>query len=81
MTIYCKRSIHYEMVDMLIAWRGFRKHMIIKGRYRDSAWLSILDDEWPAARKGFEAWLEESNFDENGKQKKGLSECRDESQY
>lgn len=54
--------------------------MIIKGRHRDSAWLSILDDEWPAARKGFEAWLEESNFDENGKQKKGLSECRDESQ-
>lgn len=76
MTMCCKRSI----VDMLIAWRIFRKHMIVKGRHRDSAWLSILDDEWPAARKGFEAWLEESNFDENGKQKKGLSECRDDLQ-
>lgn len=54
--------------------------MILKGRHRDSAWLSILDDEWPAARKGFEAWLEESNFDEDGKQKKGLSECRDDLQ-
>ncbi|KAK1238977.1 hypothetical protein MKX08_006038 [Trichoderma sp. CBMAI-0020] len=58
----------------------FRKHMIVKGRHRDSAWLSILDDEWPAARKGFEAWLDESNFDGHGKQKKGLSECRDDLQ-
>jgi hypothetical protein len=51
--------------------------MIVKGRRRDSAWLSILDDEWPATQKGFEAWLEEKNFDENGKQKKGLREFRE----
>ncbi|KAH6604385.1 acetyltransferase [Trichoderma cornu-damae] len=55
----------------------FRKHMIQKGRSRDTAWLSITDDEWPAAQKGFEEWLEESNFDENGKQRKGLRECRE----
>jgi RimJ/RimL family protein N-acetyltransferase len=24
----------------------FRKHMIIKGRSRDTAWFSITDDEW-----------------------------------
>ncbi|KAL6694501.1 acyl-CoA N-acyltransferase [Trichoderma pleuroticola] len=55
----------------------FRKHMIVKGRRRDSAWLSIIDDEWPAVQKGFEIWLDESNFDENGKQKRGLRECRE----
>ncbi|EHK17216.1 uncharacterized protein TRIVIDRAFT_66166 [Trichoderma virens Gv29-8] len=55
----------------------FRKHMIVKGRRRDSAWLSIIDDEWPAVQKGFEIWLDENNFDENGKQKRGLRECRE----
>ncbi|KAL7793691.1 acyl-CoA N-acyltransferase [Trichoderma ceciliae] len=53
----------------------FRKHMIVKGRHRDSAWFSIIDDEWPAVQKGFEIWLEESNFDENGRQKRRLREC------
>ena len=26
------------------------KHMIFKGRNRDTAWYSILDDEWPEVR-------------------------------
>ncbi|KAL6872435.1 acyl-CoA N-acyltransferase [Trichoderma longibrachiatum] len=55
----------------------FRKHMIVKGRRRDTAWLSMTDDEWDAARRGFELWLDESNFDESGRQKKGLRECRE----
>jgi RimJ/RimL family protein N-acetyltransferase len=30
----------------------FRKHMVMPGgRARDSAWYSILDDEWPAVRE------------------------------
>lgn len=28
----------------------FRQHMIVKGRNRDSAWFSMLDAEWPAAK-------------------------------
>ncbi|KAH0495905.1 hypothetical protein TgHK011_009430 [Trichoderma gracile] len=55
----------------------FRKHMIVKARRRDTAWLSIIDDEWDAVRRGFELWLDKSNFDENGKQRRGLRECRD----
>ena len=51
--------------------------MISMGKRRDSAWFSIIDDEWPAAKKGFEAWLDESNFDAEGKQKRGLKELRD----
>ena len=29
----------------------FRQHMIIKGRNRDTAWYSMLDDEWPAVQR------------------------------
>jgi RimJ/RimL family protein N-acetyltransferase len=32
----------------------FRQHMIVKGRNRDSAWFSMLDSEWPAARASLE---------------------------
>ena len=50
----------------------FRQHFIIKGRNRDTAWYSIIDKEWPAIRKNFEAWLAEPNFDESGKEKAKL---------
>jgi RimJ/RimL family protein N-acetyltransferase len=51
----------------------FRQHMIIKGRNRDTAWFSMLDSEWPARKRAFERWLEESNFDADGKQKSRLN--------
>ena len=35
----------------------FRQHMIIKGRNRDTAWYSMLDDEWAAIKKNMEMWL------------------------
>jgi RimJ/RimL family protein N-acetyltransferase len=47
----------------------FRQHMIIKGRNRDTAWFSMLDAEWPARKREFERWLNESNFDSAGSQK------------
>ncbi len=34
----------------------FRQHMVVKGRNRDTAWFSMLDGEWPAARSAFERW-------------------------
>ena len=52
----------------------FYNHMIFKGKNRDTAWYSILDDEWPEVRSIFEAWLEESNFDEQGNAKTSLFE-------
>lgn len=54
----------------------FRKHMITKGRNRDTAWFSMLDDEWPATKAGFEAWLSDDNFNGNGKQICSLAELR-----
>lgn len=36
----------------------FRKHMIVRGdRYRDSAYYSIVDDEWPEVRANLERRL------------------------
>ena len=52
--------------------------MIIKGHVRDTAWFSITSSEWPALKKGFEAWLSESNFDAEGKQIRTLKECREQ---
>jgi len=44
----------------------FYNHMIFKGKNRDTAWYSILDDEWPEVRAILERWLAPSNFDRNG---------------
>jgi RimJ/RimL family protein N-acetyltransferase len=50
----------------------FRQHFIIKGRNRDTAWFAMIDKDWPKVRAGFEAWLNEGNFDEAGMQKQPL---------
>ncbi|PGH34379.1 hypothetical protein GX50_02746 [[Emmonsia] crescens] len=55
----------------------FRKHMIVKGRNRDSAWFSIVDEEWEGGVRGaFEEWLNADNFDSEGRQKKDLMSIR-----
>jgi RimJ/RimL family protein N-acetyltransferase len=37
-----------------------RKHMLVRaGENRDSAWYSILDEEWPAVERGLEARLQD----------------------
>ena len=54
----------------------FRQHMIVKGRDRDTAWFSLLDGEWPAARAAFEAWLRPENFDTDGRQRSPLAAAR-----
>ena len=51
----------------------FYNHMIFKGRNRDTAWYSILDDEWPEIREIMERWLAPSNFDQNGTAKNSLA--------
>ena len=34
-----------------------RRHMIVKGRNRDTAWFSVTDAEWPGVRSALERWL------------------------
>ena len=50
-----------------------RQHMIAKGRNRDTAWFSMLDNEWPARKLTFERWLAPENFTADGRQKSSLS--------
>ena len=56
----------------------FRKHQVVKGRNRDTAWYAITDDEWPAIRRGFEAWLAPENMDGEGHQRRSLGELLDQ---
>jgi RimJ/RimL family protein N-acetyltransferase len=50
----------------------FRQHMVIKDRNRDTAWFAMLDCEWPARKRAFEAWLDPANFDADGVQRNRL---------
>lgn len=54
----------------------FRQHMISRGKNRDTAWFSIIDQDWPLVREAFEAWLDPSNFDVDGKQVRKLEDIR-----
>jgi RimJ/RimL family protein N-acetyltransferase len=35
----------------------FRKHMVVKGNNRDTAWFAMLDEEWPSIKASFETYL------------------------
>ena len=36
----------------------FRAHMIVKGRNRDTAWFSMVLEEWPGRTEAIERWLD-----------------------
>ncbi|NNP73440.1 acetyltransferase [Acinetobacter defluvii] len=50
----------------------FRQDRISKGNNRNTAWFSMLDEEWQTIQKAYETWLNPENFDENGQQKTRL---------
>ena len=52
----------------------FRKHIVYQNRSRDTAWYSMLDDEWPLLKLAYEQWLAPENFNNNGQQLIKLSE-------
>ena len=60
----------------------FRQDRISKGRNRNTAWFSILDEEWPTLDKAYTQWLNPDNFDVHAQQKIRLSEfiltCRED---
>jgi RimJ/RimL family protein N-acetyltransferase len=53
-----------------------RAHLVVKGRRRDTAYFSILDDEWPRCRDALLAWLDPSNFAADGTAMRGLAAIR-----
>ncbi len=52
----------------------FRQHVIYKNRNRDTAWFSVIDNEWPELKLRFQKWLRPNNFDKNGNQILSLRE-------
>lgn len=54
----------------------FRNAVVYKQRTRDTAWFSIIADEWPQIKAGFEAWLSAENMAQ-GIQKVSLATLRD----
>jgi len=52
----------------------FRRAVIIRGRSRDTAWFSIIDEEWPALKRAYGEWLSPQNFDAAGNQKRRLAD-------
>lgn len=53
----------------------FYNNLIFKGMNRDTAWYSILDDEWPEIRALIADWLAPENFDEDGIARSSLSDA------
>lgn len=46
----------------------FRQAIVYRQRNRDTAWFSIIDSEWPALRASYPRWLDDANFDAEGRQ-------------
>jgi RimJ/RimL family protein N-acetyltransferase len=53
-----------------------RADKMVKGRLCDSAYFSILENEWPACREALRAWLDPANFGPDGSALRGLAEIR-----
>ena len=49
-----------------------RSVLVVKGRARDTAWFSLLAEDWPARRAAIEAWLDDSNWDAAGRPRASL---------
>ena len=54
----------------------FRNAAVYKGRNRDTAWFSVIEDDWPSVRRAMLEWLDDGNFDRHGVQRRSLAELR-----
>jgi len=50
----------------------FRQHLVVKNRNRDTAWFAMTDGDWTRLRPAWEAWLDPTNFDVEGRQRQSL---------
>ena len=55
----------------------FRQDRIVKGHNRNTAWFSMIDDEWSELKNAYQQWLNPDNFDWQGIQKQKLSDFFD----
>lgn len=47
----------------------FARHVVTKGRSRDTAWFALTDADWPAVAAAHRAWLADDNHDEGGQRR------------
>lgn len=52
----------------------FRQDRVIKGHNRNTAWFSMLDEEWQHIQPAMQQWLSTDNFDQNHQQRRALRE-------
>ncbi|WP_027801035.1 GNAT family N-acetyltransferase [Paraburkholderia dilworthii] len=52
----------------------FRQAIVYRQRNRDTAWFSVIDSEWPALRSSYKRWLDDANFDVEGRQAERLAD-------
>lgn len=50
----------------------FRQALVVKGRNRDTAWFAMIDRDWPCLSAAYAAWLDDGNFDAEGRQARSL---------
>ena len=50
----------------------FRRHVVTKGRSRDTTWFALVLDDWPRVRAAHDAWLDPANHD-GGVQRRRLA--------
>lgn len=50
----------------------FRNHQVAREGRRDTAWYSVIVEEWPQVRARLETWLSPDNFNADGTQKQAL---------
>ncbi len=55
-----------------------RSHLVVKSRLRDTAYYSMLADEWPMRRDALLAWLDDGNVGPDGTTRRGLAQIRTE---
>ncbi|WP_050887002.1 hypothetical protein [Bradyrhizobium sp. ORS 285] len=46
----------------------WRRAAVVNDWQRDTAWFSVLKDEWPHRKAALEQWLSDANFDRGGRQ-------------
>lgn len=51
-----------------------RNAKVVRGRNRDSAWFSLVVEDWPGVRDAYDRWLDPGNFDAAGRQRSRLSD-------
>lgn len=53
-----------------------RAHMVVKGRQRDTAYYSLLAEEWPERAAAIRVWLDAANFAPDGTALRPLAAIR-----